>query len=409
MIKLYTSMALSSILRAKWRSLLTMLGVIIGITSVVMIFALGEGLKRQVSGELKDLGADMVMVRSGNIIERDDSGKVAKVNLSDVFTQSSLTESDVDSLKRVPGVAVVAPSAYISAPISDQEGTPLGGDSTVIATTPQIRDILNKDVETGQFFTTPEIDKNLAVLGADIAKTYFGEDPPVGRIIKIKNTEFIIRGVMESSPPSPLDTINTNYNNAIYIPLGAGKKLNGGVIGIREIGLKLNSTDDVAGTIRTIDSALSEPRQGVKDYSILESRDFIQVLDSVFGVLTIFVAAVAAISLFVGGIGIMNIMLVSVSERTREIGIRKSIGATNQQILGQFLIEAIILTLLGGLIGVGISLAASGLLRIYSELQPFVEWRIVAGALGVTLMVGIIFGIVPALKAARKDPIESLR
>jgi putative ABC transport system permease protein len=402
-------MAMSSIRRAKWRSLLTMLGVIIGVTSVVMIFALGEGLKRQVSGELKDLGTDSVVVRSGNIIDRNSNGKVTKVNLRDVFTQSVLTDNDTEQLKTVQGVSYVAPIAFVSAPVVSDDGKALSGSSVIIATTPQIREVLNRDVETGEFFTTPELAKNLVVLGPDVAKELFGEESVVGRILKIKNTEFIIRGVMVRTKPSPLDLVNTDYNKAIYIPLTAAKSLNGGSLGIREIDIKLEDAKKADTVVKQINATVLTTHGGVQDFSVLEAKDFIGVLDQVFGVLTTFVAAVAGISLFVGGIGIMNIMLVSVSERTREIGIRKSVGATNQQILGQFLVEAVILTLLGGTIGVVISLLLTTGLRLYTEVHPFVEPRIVGIALGVTLTVGIVFGIVPALKAARKDPIESLR
>lgn len=409
MIKLYTSMAMSSIGRSKWRSLLTMLGVIIGITSVVMIFALGEGLKRQVTGELKDLGADLVLVRSGNLVERDDKGQVKKVNLSDIFTQSTLTEADVDALKAIPQVYAAAPIALMTAQAVTEEGVAMSGDSSIIATTPQIRDVLNRDVSTGQFFTTPEMNKNLVVLGPTVAKQLYGEDPPVGRILKIKNTDFIIRGVMEEAKPSPLDVVTIDHNNAVYIPLNSAKTLNGSTIGIREISVKLKSTDDLDTTIKTINATMSTAHQGTNNFSVLEAKDFVGVLDQVFGVLTTFVGAVAGISLFVGGIGIMNIMLVSVTERTREIGIRKSVGATNQQILGQFLVEAMILTLMGGILGIVLSFILCGIMRLYTTYQPYVEWRVVLVSLGVTLAVGIIFGIVPAMKAARKDPIESLR
>lgn len=409
MIKLYIQMARSSIGRAKLRSLLTMLGVIIGITSVVMIFALGEGFKRQVSGQLKDLGADLVTVRSGNIVERDDNGEVQKVNLSDVFSQSVLTDQDVEAIKAIPGVSYVAPLAYVSSPLTADDGKSPTGDYVVIATTPQVRDVHNKDVETGQFFTTPELDKNLAVLGPALARDLYGEDSPVGRIIKLKNTEFIIRGVMEETDPSPLDLVNTDYNRAVYIPTGAAKTLTGGTLGIREIDIKLDGSVDAAATVKLIDQEVQRLHGGARDYSVLEAKDFIGVLDKVFGVLTAFIGAVAGISLLVGGIGIMNIMLVSVSERTKEIGIRKSVGATNQQILGQFLVEAIILTFIGGLIGIVISLVATGLLRLYTDIQPYIQPLVIAVAVLVTLLVGTVFGVVPALKAARKDPIESLR
>jgi putative ABC transport system permease protein len=409
MIKLYTQMAMSSIGRAKWRSILTMLGVIIGITSVVMIFALGEGLKKQVAGELKELGSDIIVVRSGNLVEKDSSGKVVKVNIGDVFTQSVLTEQDVEATKAIAGVSYVAPIAFVSAPVMSDEGTALTGDVTIVATTPQIRDVLNRDVETGEFFTTPDLNKNLVVIGPDIAKRLFGEDSAVGRILKIKNTDFIIRGVMEPVKPSPLDLVNADYNSALYIPLGAAKNLSGGTLGIREINLKLEDATVATDVANAVNQKVLELHGSSQDFSVLEAKDFVGVVDQVFSVLTTFVGAVAGISLLVGGIGIMNIMLVSVSERTKEIGIRKSIGATNRQILGQFLVEAIILTMIGGVVGIAISLLISGAMRLYTDIHPFVEPRVVLGAVAVTLGVGIVFGIVPAAKAARKDPIESLR
>lgn len=409
MIKLYAQMALSSISRAKWRSFLTTLGVVIGVLSVIMIFALGEGFKRQVAGELKDLGSDIVVVRSGNIVEKDSDGNVTKINLQDVFAQSTLTEADVETVKAVADVSFVAPSAYISGSLLTDENKSPSEQPAVIGTTPQIRDVLARDVETGEFFTTPELNKNIAVLGSTLADELYGEDSVVGREITINGAEFVVRGVMERVDPSPLDLVNTDYNKAVYIPIGAAKALNGGTITIREITARLNSSDNTTNVAKTIDTALQTKKGGSRNYSVLEAKDFVGVLDQVFDVLTRFVAAVAAISLFVGGIGIMNIMLVSVSERTKEIGIRKSIGATNQQILGQFLVEAIILTMMGGVIGVLTAMATAAFMRLYTDIHPFISPRVVLLALGVTLAVGVIFGIVPALKAARKDPIESLR
>lgn len=214
---------------------------------------------------------------------------------------------------------------------------------------------------------------------------------------------------MTRATPSPLDLVNTDYNKAIYIPVGAAAALNNGALNVREIDVKIDDASAATEMAKTINQKVLESHGNVADFSVLEAKDFVGVLDQVFGILTTFIGAVAAISLLVGGIGIMNIMLVSVSERTREIGIRKSVGATNQQILGQFLVEAIILTLLGGLIGIAVSAISTFVLRLYTDIHPYIEPKVVGIAMAVTLAVGIIFGIVPAAKAARKDPIESLR
>lgn len=409
MIRLYFQMAIGSIRRSKWRSSLTTFGVVIGIVSVVMIFALGAGLKKQVAGELKDLGSDLIVVRSGKIVERNQDGKVTKINLRDVYSQSVMTEKDLEAVKALPDVSAAAPLAFISGNVVSEEGKTVSVGSAIIATTPQIRDILTREVEQGEFFTTPELAKNLVVLGPEVSRQLYGSESPIGRILKIKNTDFVVRGVMARAKPSPLDLVNTDYNNALYIPLGAARALSGGALNIREIDIRLKDSTSSTSTTKSIGTAVLAAHGGVQEFSVLEAKDFVGVLDQVFGVLTAFVGAVAGISLIVGGIGIMNIMLVSVSERTREIGIRKSIGATNQQILGQFLVEAVILTLIGGIVGVLISLIITSAMRLYTNIHPFVEPMVVGLAMGVTLSVGIVFGIIPAIKAARKDPIDSLR
>lgn len=401
-------MAINSISRAKLRSLLTMLGVIIGVVSVVMIFALGEGLKRQVSGELTRGGDDKISVRSGMMIERDEVGRVSQVNVREALASSTLSDADVDTIKAMSGVRIVAPESYLSLTISDSTNERSVRNASVIGTTPQIIDAASIIVDDGEFFSSSDTNRAIAIIGSSVAKELFGEDRPVGRVVKIRNIDYVVRGVLREQVTGPLDIVTTNYNDSVLIPMGSARELSGSPLAIREI--RVRTDEGVAPqVVSKIDKALLELRQGSRDFSVLGAEDFVLVLGRVSGLITTFIGAVAGISLFVGGIGIMNVMLVAVSERTREIGIRKSIGATNQQILGQFLIEAVILTLLGGAIGVALAFSATGLLRLYTPLQPFIEWRVVASALGASLVVGVLFGMVPALKAARKDPIESLR
>jgi putative ABC transport system permease protein len=200
-----------------------------------------------------------------------------------------------------------------------------------------------------------------------------------------------------------------SLNNAVFIPIDVAKQMSDGVLEIRDIQVKvadenlLNQTSDKVKTVLLINHADQE------DFTIFKQEEFLSITNQVFNKLTLLVSAIAGISLFVGGIGVMNIMLVSVTERTREIGVRKALGATNRQILGQFLVEAIVLSILGGFIGVGLAVVAGVLISAFTTLTPVFTPGIILIALGVSTAVGVIFGIMPAMKAARKDPIEALR
>ncbi len=409
MIKTNFSMAIASIMRSKWRSFLTMLGIIVGVISVVMIFSLGEGIKHQVSSQLGDLGSDLVVVRSGKLINRDTDGGIASINWSAAFGQSTLTEQDYDSLKKLESLRAVAPLTPVLGVVESDSGTPVDANSVVLATTPQIRDVLNQDVESGEFFTTPDSNKNVVVLGPAVAAKLFGEDSPVGHTITIRGVPFIVRGVMPISKPSPLSIASSDFNQALFIPYPAAKALVGGSLPIREIHLKLASETNTKVAVAEINAAMLESHGRTEDFTVLEPKDFIGVVDKAFKLFTTFIGAVAAISLIVGGIGIMNVMLVSVSERTHEIGIRKAIGATNQQILGQFMVEALMLSFFGGLFGIIGSVLCGALIRYYTELKPVFVPQVIAVAVLTATGVGIVFGIAPAIKAARKDPIRALR
>ena len=409
MIHSYFPMAVDSIRRAKWRSFLTMLGIIVGIVSVVMIFSLGEGIKRQVAGQLGELGSDLIIVRSGKLINRSADGKISSVNWSAAFGQNTLTENDLESLKALTSLRAAAPLTQIVGQVQSDTGVSVDASSQVLATTPQIRDILNLDVDTGEFFTTPDSNKNVVVLGPAVKARLFGDDPAVGHVVNIRGVPFVVRGVMPETKASAISITNTDYNQALFIPFTAAKSLVGGNLTIREIQLKLSADVPAKDAVAQINATLLESHGKTEDFTVLEPKDFVGVIDRAFELMTTFIAAVAGISLIVGGIGIMNIMLVSVSERTREIGIRKAIGATNQQILGQFVVEAVMLSFFGGVFGVIGSFIGTAVVRYYTPLKPVLVPNVVGVALAVAVVVGVVFGIAPAIKAARKDPIRALR
>lgn len=400
-------MALASIKSSRVRSFLTMLGIIIGVMSVVVTVALGEGVKNQVVKQVNQLGSDIIVVRPGKTIERDASGKITKFNIIASFGASTITEKDVAAVKKISGIEAVAPSSLITASISSPENADYQG-ALVIATTSDMTKILNQKIEFGDFFTDDKSKKNEAIIGSTVATNVFNQRDPIGRVMTLRGQEFIVRGVMAPFPTNPLN-VGQNYNDAVFIPFETGKKLINGATEIRELNIKVSDTAQADRIAQEINMALLANHGGQQDYTILKQAEFLDATDQVFTILTTLVAAIAGISLLVGGIGIMNIMLVSVSERTKEIGVRKAIGATDKQILGQFLIEAIVLSFTGGVIGVILSAIVTYIIKMTTSLTPSLSLTTILLATGIASAVGVIFGMAPAVKAARKDPIQALR
>lgn len=407
MIYTNVKMAFGSIKSAKTRSFLTMLGIIIGVASVVVIVAIGEGVKNQVLKQSNQLGADSIVIRPGKVIERDQNGKITKFNLLAGFGASTITEKDIASIKKIDGIAAIAPASLITASVSTPDITDYSG-ALVIATTPDMQQILNQKVEFGDFFTDSKSIRKEAVIGSSVAQNVFNQRDPIGRIMTIRGEEFTVRGVMTPFPSNPLN-IGQNYNDAIFIPFLTGKALTGNATEIRELNIKVSDIAEIDAVNSKITAAVLKNHGGQQDFTILKQSEFLDSTDQVFTILTSFVAAIAGISLIVGGIGIMNIMLVSVSERTKEIGVRKAIGATNKQILGQFLIEAAVLSMTGGIIGVLLSALAVYAIRMTTSLTPSLSLSTILLATGIAFVVGVVFGMAPAIKAARKDPIQALR
>lgn len=407
MIKAHYKMATASIKSARMRSFLTVIGIVIGVASVVTIVSLGEGVKKDVVGEIKTLGSNLLTIRSGKTIERDDKGNVTGINVAAALGASTLTEKDMTDIATVANVKTVAPIALLAGTPTNlnKESYPSG---YVVATTFELPKILDKKVRYGSFFDEDEKTRRVVVIGANVAKNLFHEDSPIGQTVKIRGFNFIIRGVMDKFKSSSLE-LTPSFNDAVFIPIDAAKPISGGVLEIRDIQVKISNEKLLNETSQKVKAVLLTNHSGQEDFTVFKQEEFLSIASQVFGKLTALVAAIAGISLFVGGIGVMNIMLVSVTERTREIGIRKALGATNRQILGQFLIEAIVLSILGGVIGVISAVVIGVAIAAFTTFTPVFTPGIILVALGVSTVVGVVFGITPAMKAARKDPIEALR
>ncbi len=400
--------ALAALRSAKWRSVLTMFGIVIGIVSVVTTVSLGEGVKQQIVGQINVLGKDLLTVRPGKIVERDSSGKITRVNLSSNlgFGSGSLSDQDVQAIQQVESVKLSSPLGFISTP-ARSDSNQLDG-SFVLGVSHDYPTLIQQKLEFGNFFSEGESQRHVAVIGKRVAEKLFQENAPIGMTLKIRGEEYVVRGVFEEFAPNILNA-NNDFNKAVFIPYPTAKQLAGGNLQIVEVLARPRDPSQVDHVLGSINQSLSNLRGGDSDFTILKQDENLSVTSNILNLLTGLIAGVAAISLLVGGIGIMNIMLVSVSERTKEIGIRKAIGATNRQILAQFLTEATVLSVCGAIIGIALSFICNYLIRITTDIKPVINWQIVLIATGVSLAVGIIFGLTPAYKAARKDPIDALR
>jgi putative ABC transport system permease protein len=400
-------MAIGSLRSARLRSFLTMLGIIIGVASVVTTVSLGEGIKHQVSGQLNSLGSDLITVRPGKISEQGQGAAIGSLNVfSAGLGSGSLSEADLQTVRQTSTIREAVPFSLISG-VPSVEGHSFD-KGLILATNGNVPELLNQKVEFGAFIKDDESDRQVAVIGASAADAIFQEVAPIGKTMQIRGQDFIIRGVLEKTTTNPL-TPGPDFNNTIFIPYNIGKSLSGGTAPIYQILAKPTNPEHTQGAITDLTNNMKASHGGQEDFSVLDQKDNLKVTNEVVGLLTKLIGGIAAVSLLVGGIGIMNVMLVSVSERTREIGIRKAVGATTRQIRTQFLIEAVVLSVWGATIGLLIAGFVNIALRVSTHFEPVITWQVVAIAAGVSVLVGVIFGAAPAFKAARKDPIEALR
>ncbi len=398
--------AIASLKSAKWRSLLTMLGVIMGVISVVTVVSLGEGLRREVSHQLGSFGKGFIAVQPGQTVKRDKNGKITDVNVLPGLIGSSLTEQDVQTVSQTAGISATAPLGILSG-VAETEDRQLA-NTPIIATASAFPDVMNRKISYGGFFGSEEDTKQVAIIGKSLAIKLFAENVPIGRSFRLRGQSFLVRGVFEDFPTNPL-LLTVDFNGAIFVPYGAAKNLLNSPPPIYQIFAKTLKTDDVDEVGARLTNNLLNAHAGQADFTVLSRDENIEATGGLLQIITQVVAAIAGVSLLIGGVGIMNIMLVAVTERTREIGIRKAVGATNRQIRSQFVIEAGLLSLVGGIVGVLGAYLVDFLIRLFTSLQPVIPLWIIGLSIGVALITGVLFGVAPALKAARKDPIEALR
>lgn len=399
-------LALASVRSARWRSFLTMLGIIIGVASVVVTVSIGEGVKQQISSQITHLGPELITVKPGSTVTRDAAGKVVSVNILPNAASGAFNENDWKTVRETPGLKSTVPFNVVSG-LPRYQGKTMASVA-IIGTTQDLPATLHQELDYGSFFTDSDKNQQTVVIGRQVAEQLFNELAPMGKTIQIRGKQFIVRGIFAPFKDGSLLN-NTDYNSAIFMPYETSKQLVDGQVQIYQLLAKSSDASKVDPVALDIRSRLRAQHGGEEDFTVLKQDENLAVAGKMLNLLTALIAGVAAISLVVGGIGIMNIMLVLVSERTREIGVRKAVGATNKQIMTQFLVESSVISVCGGFFGVLVSLIANYLLRILTDLKPVISLPIMLISTGIALCVGIIFGTMPALRAARKDPIESLR
>jgi len=397
---------LDSVRGAKMRNFWTMLGIIIGVTSVITVVSIGEGVKQQVNGQVHHLGKDLITVQPAELNPKTSFSSDSIGSLAGLRITGSLSQRDVDVVTTTKGVALTAPLSAVTGTVHGDKGNYNNG--LIMGTTADLSNLLNQSMAYGVFLSDDDIGQNVAVLGSQAAKALFDVDVPLGHSFTFHGQTFIVHGIFNDFSDTPLSA-EDDFNNAIFIPYDVSESLTNNTAPTYQILARPNNPAQAKLVATSITNGISKVHGGNHDFSVLQQNQNVANSSGIVNLLTRLIAGVAAISLLVGGVGIMNVMLVSVAERMHEIGIRKAVGATDRQILSQFMIEASTLSLTGGVIGVILAYIIEFFLRAYTDLQPIITWQIVLLATGVSLAVGIIFGTIPAVKAARKAPIEALR
>jgi putative ABC transport system permease protein len=383
--------ALVALRANRLRSVLTMLGVIIGVAAVVVLVAIGSGAKQEVESQVEGLGSNIIFVFPGSV----EFGAAPSI--------SRLQLEDVEYLGRVIG----NPDA-IATTVSSGEQVSVGSTevfSTIAGTNENVPNVFTRPVARGEYLTATDVDtrRRVAVLGANVADQLFGDIEPLGRQITIAGVRFRVIGVFEEVGSA----FGVSRDDEVHIPVTTAQQLFG-VDRIDALAVKAPTIDDVELVKDDVLSALDE-KYPDEEFSAVTQTQILGTLGEILGLLTLVLAAIAAISLLVGGVGVSNIMLVSVRERTREIGLRKALGARRRDITVQFLIEAVLLTTVGGvigmLIGVGVSLLADSL----TPLPASIAWWSPVLAFSVSVAVGVFFGVFPARRAGRLEPVQALR
>ena len=403
LIKTHFKLARISIKENRTRSFLTCLGIAIGVASIILILSLMGSISRLISNQVKNIGADLIVVRPAS--NKDAmTGIIEELTASNSYQKSNLTTGDIATIKEIENVSAAAPIALSTHSVSTEKNNI--ESVTVLGTNADFNQIQPLALRYGTFIDNENLNK-IAVVGHTLSLQLFNTTNPVGKTLNVMGERFIVMGVLSEVEES-INFNNVDFDNALILNIKNIEELSGAAQ-IQQINVKAANTDSLADVSSAIRDKLKEKKQGDTNFTVAYGDDITHPAGSLFTIVSGMLTLVATISLVVGGIGVMNIMLVSVAERTHEIGIRKAVGASGQNILLQFLFEALILSLLGGFMGLILGYILAFFVSIVTPFAPYISWQILLVTFGTALLVGVIFGIYPALKAASKNPIESLK
>ncbi|MDQ1603120.1 MAG: putative transport system permease protein [Actinomycetota bacterium] len=383
--------ALDALRANRLRSLLTMLGVVIGVASVVILVAIGSGAQQEVESQVEGLGSNIIIVVPG------------KFQLGSAPSVSRLTLQDIELLGRVTG-----DTRRVAVEVSSGETVRVGRRAsfvTVDGVNENVPNVFDRPLARGDYITAADVDtrRRVAVLGASVAARLFPDLDPLGRQVTVAGVRFRVVGVFQRVG----STFGVDRDSEVHIPVTAAQRLFG-VDRIDALAVKAPTADDVKPLQHKLVAALEDKYAG-EQFSAVTQTQILGTIGRILGLLTLVLSAIAAISLLVGGVGVSNIMLVSVRERTREIGLRKALGGRQRDILLQFLIEAVLLCVVGGVIGIAFGVSASLVASAVSPLPAVIAWWSPALAFAVSVAVGVFFGVAPARRAGRLDPVVALR
>ena len=393
-------MAWASLIANKLRSLLTMLGIIIGVAAVIALVSIGNGVKQDIEDSISSLGSNLLVVLPG--APRTPGARPSQGSMK------SLKISDYEAIAKLEGVKAASPMTNGSYVVIYQNKN---WTTSVAGVNSNFQDVNNWTMTSGRFFSDKKVQnrERVAVVGQTVVKNLFGDEDPVGKEIRVKNIPFRVIGVLKSKGNG---TMGNDQDDTVLIPYTTSMERVEGIDYLRRVYVVAKDDEGIDRLQADIENLL-RVRHNIKDtnlddFNIQNMKSIMETVAQTTGTFTLFLGAVAAISLVVGGIGIMNIMLVSVTERTREIGVRKALGATYSVIVTQFLIEAVVISLMGGFIGIAFGIGASKVIGIVSGMSTIVSVPTIIMSFAFSMAIGLIFGIYPARKAAKLNPIDAL-
>ena len=395
-------MAALSLVANKLRTVLTMLGIIIGVCAVIAMVSVGMGVKKNVVDSISRLGSNMLVVMSGSSNRGGVRGGAGSVQ--------TLTYDDAEAMKKkIKNIDYVSPTVQGSYQVVYGHEN---WSTTVTGVIPEYSAIQSLTMQSGIFFTEHDVDvrNRVAVIGTTVATNLFGSVNPVGKKIRVGNAPYTVIGLIASKGSS---SGGQDQDDIVLIPLTTAQERLMGITYVRSVNVQVSDSDKMDEVQANIEKLLRQRhriRQGADDdFNVRNLTSLMETMTQTTTMITLLLGSIAGISLIVGGIGIMNIMMVSVTERTREIGIRKAIGATYNSIMLQFLIESTMISILGGLVGIVIGIGLAKAISQFGNFTTVISGASIVASFGFSLFVGIFFGMLPARKAARLDPIDALR